>query len=429
MKIGVIGPTTPCKIVSKALKEVDESLEVCTYVREQVNACGEVVEQCERECDVILFTGLAIESYVKHMYDIKKPHTSVARSALNVANAFLEMSKQDIKWDCFSIDVVENQSIEDLLDAVQISTKQVYYSSFQPGVEEQEYVNWHIGLQKSGKTTIALTSFAWVYHTMVEQGYRAIYLKPIRPMVRSALEQLKSELLLNEAVYSQLAVEVMQLTNFKCTYENYYSSMMNKTEIEKEILDYVRLIRGAMFSYGRREYIIFSNAGTVKEKKNQDKLLKLQEEVKKMGINLNVGIGTGITANRAEMNARSALNYALKKDNQGIYLIDNEQRIQGPFCNEHTLTYELISTDPKIQEIASQTGLSPSSIQKIIAVAEMRQSYVFDAQELAQALDVTVRSARRIINKIMEAGFGRVYGKETAANGGRPKVLVELLFR
>ena len=129
------------------------------------------------------------------------------------------------------------------------------------------------------------------------------------------------------------------------------------------------------------------------------------------------------------MNAREALNYALKREKQEIYWIDHAHTIQGPIGREMMLKYELISSDPRIQEIAEKSGLSTVSVRKIIAVAEARQSYVFDAHELAQCLDVTARSARRIMNKIIDAGLGRVYAKGSAAGGGRPKTLIELQFR
>ena len=33
------------------------------------------------------------------------------------------------------------------------------------------------------------------------------------------------------------------------------------------------------------------------------------------------------------------------------------------------------------------------------------------------------------MNKIMEAGYGKVYAKKTAAAGGRPKALVEICLK
>ena len=138
MKIGIIGPQSSCSMIEKSLYDIDSALEVGCYPREQVNTCDQVIEQCERECDVILFTGCAIESYVEEKYKIKKPHTSVEKSALTVAGAFLEMEKQNMELDAFSIDIVESQVIEDLLDAFHILARSIYSSSLKPGVEEQE---------------------------------------------------------------------------------------------------------------------------------------------------------------------------------------------------------------------------------------------------------------------------------------------------
>ena len=249
-------------------------------------------------------------------------------------------------------------------------------------------------------------------------------------MVRLALERLENECALQEAEYAQAAVEIFQLTNYKWSEGNYYSSMLEKTEIEKEIIKYTKGIQGAMFAFGRREYIVFSTAGAVKDKTNQYKLSNLQRKVADENkIQLNIGMGMGVTANQAEMNARHALEYSLKYGRQEIYYIDARQTLHGPIGTEAELEYQLISSDPKFREISEKTGLSINSILKIIAIAEVRQSYIFDAHQLAECLNVTVRSARRIMNKIREAGYGKLYAKESTAAGGRPKALVEILFK
>lgn len=426
MKIGIIGPQSSCEKVEQSILQIDPTLEVSSYVREQVNRCQEVLPECVQECDAVLFTGCAIESYVEAHCEITKPYTSVEKSLISVAGAFLEMRAQNMELDAFSIDVVESQMIEDILDAFQILARNIYSCSFQPGVEEQEYVDWHIRLQKEGKTKVALTSFAWVYKVLQEQGIRVIYLGATRAMVRHALDRLKKEYALNKAEYSQIAVTLLQLTNYERLEENYYTGMLEKVEIEKEMIQYTKRIQGSFFSLGRREYIVFANAGVLRTKLNQNLIQKLQNDIKGKGVLLNVGIGMGITSYKAEQHARQALNYSLKRKKMEIYQIDENGILEGPFGVEQQLKYDLISSDPRIQEIAAKVGLSSASILKIMAIAEVRQSYIFDAHELAECLEVTVRSARRIMNKFLEAGFGSVYAKETAASGGRPKTLIEL---
>ena len=119
---------------------------------------------------------------------------------------------------------------------------------------------------------------------------------------------------------------------------------------------------------------------------------------------------------------------ALPFEDEGAF-IDAGQTQHGPLGKEIQLEYQLISSDPKLRKISEKTGLSTTSILKIIAIADVRKSYIFDAHQLAECLGITVRSARRIMNKIMEAGYGKVYAKKTAAAGGRPKALVEILFK
>lgn len=429
MKIGIIGPQSSCEKVEQSITQIDHTIQVSLYIREQISHCPEVLPQCLQECDAVLFTGCAIESYVEANCEITKPYTSVEKSIISVAGAFLEMREQNMELDAFSIDVVESQMIEDILDAFQILARNIYSCSFQPGVEEQEYVDWHLSLQKEGKTNVALTSFAWVYKVLQTQGVRVIYLGPKRAMVRHALDRLKKEYALNKAEYSQIAVTLLQLTNYERLEENYYAGMLEKVEIEKQLIRYTKKIQGSFFSLGRREYVIFANAGVLKGKINQNLIQKLQHKIKESGVFLNVGIGMGITSYKAEQNARQALNYSLKRNKMEIYQIDENDVLQGPLGVDRQLKYDLISSDPHIQEIAAKVGLSAASVLKIIAIANVRKSYVFDAHDLAECLEVTVRSARRIINKILEAGFGTVYAKETAASGGRPKTLIEIQFK
>ena len=191
------------------------------------------------------------------------------------------MQKSNIELDAFSIDIVEKQVIEDLLDAFDILARNIYSCPFQAGVEEEQYVEWHMKLLDEGKVNVALTSLRWVYKILQEKGYHAIYLPPTRAKVRVALEKLKNECALQEAEYAQAAVEIFQLTDYKSREENYYSSMLAKADIEKEIIKYTEGIQGAIFASGRREYIVFSNSGAVQEEFNQRKLLNLQKKCRR----------------------------------------------------------------------------------------------------------------------------------------------------
>ena len=63
-----------------------------------------------------------------------------------------------------------------------------------------------------------------------------------------------------------------------------------------------------------------------------------------------------------------------------------------------------------------------------MALNETRKSNIYDSKELADLLDLSERSARRILQKIISCDLGRVIAKETSHGKGRPKNLTEILF-
>ena len=223
VKVGIVGPQSSCESIERALHYIDPEVEVRCYVREQVSACAEVYPDCERDCDAVLFTGRAVERYVKSSCRITKPTAAVARSAVAVAAAFLSMQKQNLSFDSLSIDIVEPQVIEDVLDAFQILAKNIYSYPTPEDIEEERYVRWHKALQDEGYTAVALTSLQWVFQQLQEDGYQAIYMGPTRTTTRLALERLKADLAINRAEQAQIATEILQLRDAQVLEENYYS--------------------------------------------------------------------------------------------------------------------------------------------------------------------------------------------------------------
>lgn len=430
MIIGIIGPRASCDITERNLHYIDRTLEIKCYIGEQTVECGEVIDICQQECDAVLFTGRAVERYVKQHSTVYKPSACISRSIISMAGAFLKMQKQGMALDAFSVDIIEPQVIEDILDAYEILAKNIYSYPEPEDTDEINYVRWHKSLQDEGRTNVALTSFQWVSKVLQADGYNVIYMGPTRAMVRLALERVQNDMAINRAEYAQIAAEILHLDHVQILEENYYSGMLQKAEIDKEVIRYAKQLQAAVFPAGPWEYMVFANAGVLTDQHNQNELLNLQKEIGELGLYLEAGIGMGKTAYGAELNARKALNYAQSRSsgNSDIYWIDEHNVINGPINREKHLRFQLISSDPKIMDMAEKTGLSASSILKIRAIMETRQSDVFDAHELADCLELTSRSARRIMNRIIDAGYGEVYAKDNAAVRGRPKMLIRIFF-
>ena len=88
------------------------------------------------------------------------------------------MQKSNIELDAFSIDIVEKQVIEDLLDAFDIQARNIYSCPFQAGVEEEQYVEWHMKLLDEGKVNVALTSLRCIRYCRKRDTMQFICLRP-----------------------------------------------------------------------------------------------------------------------------------------------------------------------------------------------------------------------------------------------------------
>lgn len=428
MKLGVVGPSDSSHKIKQYLNEIDKEIEVKLYIREKAVQALEVIDVCEEECDAIIFTGCGVSEAVKSKHEIKKPNSFVSRGGTSITKAFLQVRNANMSLERFSIDVVENEILEDILKEIDINSKEVFSKPFSNQIDEMEYAKWHIKLYKENKIDVMFTGFAGVYNELKKQGYPVFRLEATRPLIKVCYENVKTSYALNKAQSSQIAVEILHLVDYKGSKENYYSNMIKKSEVDKVIVEYVKSIQGSLFNFGRDEYIIFAHRGAINNEINYNKLFKLQNDIKSRGFSLGVGIGIGVTAYQAEANGYKALKRCLDSNDFKIFSIDENETIKGPLGSDNELAYSLIASEEYIIDISSKTGLSCESIVKIMAISEIRQSKVYDTKELADYLGISDRSSRRILNKLVEANLARICAKETSKGGGRPKNLIEILF-
>lgn len=428
MKIGVIGPLDSSQKIKEYLNEIDNNLEVKLYIREKLVDAPEVIIDCENECDGIIFTGCGVYESVKANYKINLPNVFVSRGNASIVKALWQVKKSNIDLNKFSIDVVDNEILSDSLYEIDFDINNVFSMPYSNDISEMDYAKWHIDLFESKKTDVMLTGLANVYNYLKSKGYPVFRLEATRPLIRVSYNELKSKYELNKAKHSQIGVEILSLVDYKESMDKYYSNMIKRCDLDKIIVEYVRDIQGSVFNFGRDEYIIFAHKGAIENDINYNKLFSLKNEIKSIGFSLAVGIGIGNTSYQAETNGYKALKRSLDSSDFDIFLIDENEFLKGPLGLDSEINYSLIASDEYTIDISKKSGLSCESISKIIAISNTRQSKIYDTKELATYLNISDRSARRILNKLVSKELARVCAKETSEGGGRPKNLVELLF-
>lgn len=424
MTIGIIGPELSGRQIQEHLKAISPETKTILYPRETTAGALEVIDQCEAECTAVLFTGVAVCTSVIQRHTMVRAYEYVTKDAYSLLTTLREMEHQGFALDDFSIDAVEPHVIEDAFSERIITPQHIRYLPFS-SLDEEVYTRWHQELWDRGEIKVILTGFVWTYHHFQEKGYPVFYLSGSRFTVREAFNRLVTRLELKEAHSAQLVVELIEMASTGEGGGSYYSDRLKACQSEGLIIEYCRKIQAAFFRSGQNSYIIFANRGGVKREENYRGLYDLQSHILKIGLHPSIGIGIGSTAYQSELHARKALSYAKSGKGSYIYMVDEEGSLVGPLGNEQSISYDLISHDAEVEEIAWHAGMSSAYIAKLMALIQLRGSAVFDVAELADCLGITTRSAHRIVNKLRAAGYASVRGKETSA-AGRPKSLIEL---
>lgn len=130
-------------------------------------------------------------------------------------------------------------------------------------------------------------------------------------------------------------------------------------------------------------------------------------------------VGVGRDIGEAEKNVREAEKIVEHRDQNGVYLYDGRSlRKLEPGSRERIYTK---ITDERIMRISKKLGINPINL-KILEENFLKVRDGFTSDEVANVLKLSPRTARRILQRLKEAGFLRMVGKKSMGKG-RPKHL------
>ncbi len=415
MKIGIIGPRDSAENIAEKLSRVDESIECKFYIREEISKVGEVINRCEDEVDGIILTGAGVHATIEGIRPLTKPFAYIHRNTLSLVST-LWKAREDFKdLSRFSVDVVSREAFTEAVEELNLPPDNTRIMPFCSSCTEEDYIKWHTKLFEEGKTDFILTGFGDVYTRLKREGYPVYRLFPTYSQVKEAYREILHKAQISKLKSSQIAVQVIKVT--KKINKNYYEELNIQNKLQKEIISYVREVQGALYTSGGDEYVISGTRGSFK-----DSIRSFMKLLSNVVVEISSGIGYGSTAYEADVNARNALLASIREG--GLFVIDECGTLRRP-VGPGRVSGE--SRNKKIEIISEVTKLSPVYISKIMTLLERKEELRVDSRELAGYLEISERSARRIITKLIENNYGSLAAEEKVSKG-RPKNIIKITF-
>ena len=138
-----------------------------------------------------------------------------------------------------------------------------------------------------------------------------------------------------------------------------------------------------------------------------------------------IGWGIGYDIVTAHKHARLAIRESVMDPHQYTYLVNEEENMIGPLCGDRTISYQ-IRPDARTIRIANELGIAAINLQKILSLQKNRQMKEFSASDLVFYLDITPRSATRILKKLVEHGAAVQINRINLNGRGRPTAIYEI---
>lgn len=440
-KLGVVGHRETLDLVASLVKEYFNEVEVLTEEfgnDENITEAVERIARLQLECDGILYSRkdpyLLISGRLNHTVPVRYVEVDKSHLLISLFRATIRYGFQPTN---VSIDTFDCQATAEALLTVGIPRDRLMLrpvtvaaegdtKGFVKATLAQHLANYEDGAQ------LCVTNVTDVYNSLLSHNVPAAL---INPTVESFVHEIRN-LILRYRLKSQNASPLSVLyarLRYKEKFRSY--GMMPIREIDeldkaaKLVLVFAEKLDGAMFALSRWEYLLLCSRVLLEETTDHFTEIALVEHIDRDTVfDVSLSIGCGGTVREAHSNAILASNSAFMKKTSNTVVALSREQIIGPITpkSEHFAQDSL--TETRLQEIARTAGLSANTVNRLYQATRRRNSSLFTSAELAEILEVSIRTSNRIIQRLTEQRYARVAGKNLVKPRGRPQRVIRLLL-
>lgn len=400
IKIAFISSKAYQKYISSITQNIVD-IQIDFYIYEQPEEAITLIEQLN-PCDALIIGGLLPYQYIEHLIkDLSIPYLTIAQDETSVATTLLAIvTKNNLHLQDISIDVVNKDFVTNILKDMQLDEA---FPKILLSTEDDLY-SQHLTHYKSDQSKLIVTSVHHLYERFLKEGIPAMTMLDSTSATIQKIEALKSTVLLQKSNASRAAAGIVT-----CHVEDFSL--------------FLQLTKRIHANYKRREDGIYELYATYGALQNFLTDAKLQELITLFTKPFSIGFGYGQTFVEAMKHAEEAIHFA--KNNE-IYLLNEKSELSGPYPEKNNVL-QLKLTSEKLITMSEKTKLSALNLSKIMTFISERPSHEFSAQDLADYLLVSRRTAERTIQKLLANQYIKIVSSEMTYQKGRPRAIYTFL--
>ncbi|MEN6567112.1 MAG: hypothetical protein ABFC57_12505 [Veillonellales bacterium] len=430
IRLAVVGPADSVALIHEVAMERSDYLEPVSIVYQDASEVTKILERYENNFDIWLFSGivpyqraLALKTN-KSLFYIPHTGASLYRALLQITH-IEQLAIESISFDTFS-----QKEVEETFHDIDLPLPKIYVNHYAGIVSAGEITEYHYNLWKDGKTNIAVTCFWATYENLKKLGVPIFRIWPTRSNIRTGLAIAINAFEAQRFKGSQLAIQHIAIEDYDDIVRDSssYSAKRIELRLYEILVGYAEMLKGSLVLRGGGQFTLYSTRGILEETTEKFTIMPIFEDItRNVAAKVSGGIGFGSTAYAAEENAFQALGIAKQKGKGRWMVVTDNREVIGPLSSAVHLKYSIRADDAACRKFAEQLNISLTTVNKLLVAIDKLDKDVIGADELAMYLAITPRSARRLLNTLVDQGLAGAAGEELLVKG-RPRKLYKIFF-
>jgi hypothetical protein len=424
--VGVIGAEEIVhRTIAVARKLGNPSLRLVTAVYDsETDAYARAVKIASR-VDVCLFAGPLPYHVAVAGGELSVPATYVPTggSAL-FATLLRAVVEGTVDPTRISIDTVAREDVEDAYSEVGLDTAKVHIKEYESPESAGAFLDFHRRLHAAGTTTGAVTTVPTVDVALRRAGVPTLKMTPTLATLRSALNTailMGSGAKLEESRIVVIIVRAPASTFPTQPSPSNYRYQETRLSLHRELLREARALDAAVVPRDEHSFLVVTTMGSLRLATDDLVVAPFLGPVsRELGLQLEIGIGLGRTTREAEVNAHSAVEMAAGDGGRTALLVGPDELILQLSANRSATGAAVTPA----RDTKSATVLA-----RLVERLDEQNGgeRVVDAEQVAELLGVTLRSARRMLRNLEAEGLAWLMPPVRTSKVGRPPRPYQLL--
>lgn len=370
----------------------------------------------QQDVDVLLLAGPLPYDIVSAAGVVDIPMTYVPMSGASLFSTMIRATMtHDLDLTRISVDSLGRQDVREAYAEIGLQVRRVLVRSYDGPTSAAEFASWHEQLFRDGRTSAAFTTVPSVERRLGQAGVPVFRVRQAAASFRVALNTaalLGSGSRLEDA---QIAVGIVVVPHPPRSTTSIDWQHEVRLAVHQVLHREARMTDAMVLPRDERSYLVATTLGSLELATDNFHVAPFVAAVQdQVQVPVDVGLGLGSTALEAEERALLALDHASREDADRCCVVKQDGTVLALPARGRDRVRTVCTTHAKGLAIAARIA---ASLRKR---GHTDEPLVVDAEDTANALGVSVRTARRLLGDLMREGLAWQMPRP-AAGRGRPR--------